>query len=180
MFATMVWGEKKQPGFEEELTLWMRQFFPFSVRYPNKYVLIPQAVMLAPSWCASVREAARSWQILKLGRTYRVTQHSWFGCLFRIWCRFNKLSGKKWKPQAVARKVVRREGSQCACAAVELGVCSLCTPERSTAGLHWHEAWAKTQFLCMIPSWRHTALFLPPFFSVLSELVSSCSLRCRP
>lgn len=38
MFAAMVWGEEtKQPGFVEKLTLWMRQVFPSSMWYPNKF-----------------------------------------------------------------------------------------------------------------------------------------------
>lgn len=169
MFAAMVWGKKtKQPGFVEKLTLWMRQVFPFSMWYPNKYVLISQEAVLALSSSASVIQAARSWQILKLGKASKIIPRSWFGCLFGIWWGFNKLSCKKWKPQAVVGRWWRGreaggEGSWCARAAVELGICSLPTPESSTAGLQWHQAWAETQFLCMTPElqtcWRHTAFF---------------------
>lgn len=151
MFATMVWGEKKAARACRRAHTLNEAGFLFSMHYPSKYICIPQALMLAPSWSASVIKAARSWQILKLGKTYRIIQRSWFMCLFGIWCRFNKLSCKKWKLQAVAGKVVGREGSRCACAAVDLGLCSLCTPESSTAGLQWHQALAETQFLCMIP-----------------------------
>lgn len=171
-------GKEKTPaaGFVAELILWMRQVFPFRVCYPSKYIRIPQAVMLAPSWSPSVIKAARSWQILKLGKTCRIIPHSWFGCLFGIWCRFNKLLCKKWKPQAMAKKVVGWEGSRCACAAVELWACLLYTPESSTAGLQWHQAWAETHFLCMIPEqqigWRQTTVVFFFFFSYCR--VSSC------
>lgn len=169
MFAATVWGEEtKQPGFVEKLTLWMRQVFPSSMWYPNKYILISQEAVLAPSSSASVIQAARSWQILKLGKASKIIPESWSGCLFGIWGGFNKLSGKKWKPQAVVGRWWRgreagEEGSWCAGAPVELGICSLPTPESSTAGLQCHQAWAETRFLCMTPEfqicWRHSAFF---------------------
>lgn len=190
MFAAMVWGEEtKQPGFVEKLTLWMRQVFPSSMWDPNKYILISQEAVLALSSSASVIQAARSWQILKLGKASKIIPQSWSGCLFGIWRGFNKLSCKKWKPQAVVGRWWQRRLLVC-CAAVELGICSLPTPESSTAGLQWHRAWAETQFLCMTPEfqicWRHTAflfsvewacVFLQPTLQALrNECVNILSL----
>lgn len=155
----------------------MRQVFPFSVHYSSKYILIPQTAMLAPSWSASVIKAARNWQILKLGKTHGIIQHSWFGCLFGIWCRFNKLSCKKWKPQAVAGKAVGREGSWCTCAAAELGVCSLCTPESGTVGCSGVKPEPKPSFSTRFLGSRSAeGIQLPPrsLFLVFSVLSGSC------
>lgn len=191
MFAAMVWGEEtKQPGFVEKLTLWMRQVFPSSMWYPNKYILISQEAVLALSSSASVIQAARRWQILKLGEASKIIPQSWSGCLFGIWWGFNKLSCKKWKPQAVVGERGRRGRLLVCLCSLELGICSLLTPESSTARLQWHQAWAETQFLCLPLElqfcWRHTAflfsaewacVFLQPtLWALRNECVNILSL----
>lgn len=178
MFAAMVWGEEtKQPGFVEKLTLWMRQVFPSSMWYPNKYILISQEAVLALSSSASVIQAARRWQILKLGEASKIIPQSWSGCLFGIWWGFNKLSCKKWKPQAVVGERGRRGRLLVCLCSLELGICSLqkaAQPECS--GIKPELKPSFSACLLSFSSAEGTQLF----YSVQSELVSSCSLRCGP
>lgn len=167
----------------------MRQVFPSSMWYPNKYFLISQEAVLALSSSASVIHAARSWQILQLGKASKIIPQSWSGCLFGIWGGFNKLSSKKWKPQAVVGRWWRGreaggEGTWCARRAG-----NLLTPY-SRKQLQCHQAWAEIQFLCMTPElqicWRHRAflfsaewacVFLQPtLWALRNECVNILSL----
>lgn len=182
MFAAMVWGkETKQPGFVEKLTLWMRQVFPSSMWYPNKYILISQEVMLALSSSASVIQAARSWQILKLGKASKIIPQSWSGCLFGIWRGFNKLSCKKWKPQAVVgRGWQGREAERKALGVlVLLWSWELLTGKAAQPGCSGTKPELKPSFSAWLLSSR-SAEGIQLFYSVQSEPVSSCSLRCGP